>query len=185
MEILRIKPLIASQVSEVVTLDRICLGGLWTAESYLREIDSPKSSLLALYLTDAVPSNSSSVKMIGIGCLWSIVEEAHITLLGVHPKYRRQGLGQLLLLTLLQDAIARKLQWATLEVNINNSQAIKLYEKFGFKVAGTRKRYYQETGEDALILWRKNIQHPEFKQTLAQWKQNLGDRLRNQQYYLN
>ena len=183
MKILEIKPLIASQVSEVVALDQVCFGGLWTAEGYLREIDSPNSSLLVLYLTDAGASNSS--KMIGIACLWSIVEEAHVTLLGVHPNYRRQGLGKLLLLTLLKDAIARKLQWATLEVNINNGQAIKLYEKFGFKVAGKRKGYYQETGEDALILWRKDIQQQEFQQALAQWQHNLYSHLRSHHYCLN
>ena len=182
MKILEIEPLTASQVPEIVALDRICIGGLWTAEAYLREIDSPNSTLLALHLANDFDFGS---KTIGMACLWAIVEEAHITLLGIHPDYRGQGLGQLLLLTLLQDAIARKLEWATLEVNVNNSKAIELYKKFGFQVAGTRKGYYQPAGDDASILWLKGIQQPEFKLNLSQWQKNIGDRLGQNHYYLN
>ncbi|MGL4884273.1 MAG: GNAT family N-acetyltransferase, partial [Waterburya sp.] len=120
MKILAIKALTPSQVPEIVALDKLCMGGIWTAGGYLREIGSPNSNLLALYLLDnqwEKPKNT----MIGMGCLWAIAEEAHITLLAIHPNYRRQSLGQLLLLTLLQEAIARNLAWATLEVNTHNS----------------------------------------------------------------
>lgn len=183
MKILEIKPLIASQVKEVVALDQVCLDGLWTPEGYLRELDSPNSSLLTLSLADTT-SDSFFPKIIGFACLWSIVEEAHITLLAIHPDFRRQGLGQLLLLTLLQDAIARKLEWVTLEVNRNNSNAISLYKKFGFQVIGTRKGYYQKTGEDASILWLKDIQKPNFQVNLSRWQQNTDKSLLSQYYYL-
>ena len=180
MNILEIKPLTPERVAQAVALDRICWGGLWTAEGYLREIDSPNSSLLTLNLS-ARQSQESNNMTIGMGCLWSIVEEAHITLLGVHPDRRRQGLGQLLLLTLLQDAVARKLEWATLEVNVNNLAAIALYQKFGFEVAGIRKGYYQAS-EDALVLWLKGLQHPDFKLSLAKWQKNIANNLRNNHY---
>ena len=181
MNILEIKPLTPNLVSQAVILDRICWGGLWTAEGYQREINSPNSSLLTLNLWD---SNSKEINncMIGIGCLWSIVEEAHITLLGIHPARRRQGLGQLLLVTLLEDAIARNLERATLEVNVNNISAINLYKKFGFEIAGTRQGYYQATGEDALILWKKGLQHPDFKLSLFQWQNNIANYLSNNRY---
>ncbi|MGF1587788.1 MAG: GNAT family N-acetyltransferase [Pleurocapsa sp.] len=184
MKILAIKLLTATQVSEIVALDRICIGGLWTAEAYLREIDSPRSTLLALYYADDNASESQ-YEMIGMGCLWAIVEEAHITLLGIHPNHRRQGLGELLLLTLFEDAIARQLAWATLEVNVNNLAGISLYKKFGFQVAGTRKGYYQPAGEDAFVLWLNGLQQPEFKSRLSQWHHQLRDRLSKNHYYLN
>ncbi len=184
MKILAIKPLTLSQVPEMLALDQICLGGFWTEEGYLREINSPKSSLLALYLLDS-KSRERKYRMIGMACLWSIVEEAHITLLGIHPDYRRQGLGQLLLFTLLEDAIARQLEWATLEVNVNNAAAIELYQKFGFQVAGKRKGYYQPAGDDALVLWLKGMQQPKFKSDLAQWQQKLRDRLSRNAYCFN
>ena len=172
--ILEIKSVTAPQVPEIVALDRLCIGGLWKAEAYLREIDSPRSSLLSLGIKSSYEQKS---KTIGMGCLWAIVDEAHITLLAIAPDYRKQGLGQLLLTTLLQDALARQLEWATLEVNVNNLGAIALYQKYGFEVVGTRKGYYQPTGDDAAILWLKEIQSSEFKSRLARWQQRLSERL--------
>lgn len=171
----------SSQVFEIVELDRICFGGLWTEEGYLREISSPNSYLISLHIDNGGDKTPDS-RLIGLACLWAIMEEAHITLLGVHPDYRRQGLGQLLLLTLLEEALLRKLEMATLEVNTNNLQAIYLYQKYGFQVAGKRKGYYQKTGEDALILWRKGINQPEFELDLSKWRQDIDDRLGQNSY---
>ena len=182
MKKIEVKLLTPSEVSEIVALDQICLGGLWKEDAYQREIESDQSTLLILLLHS---ESSDHSEIIGMGCLWSIVNEAHITLLAIHADYRRQGLGQLLLFDLLEDAITRNLEWATLEVNVNNVAAINLYQKFGFEIVGTRKGYYQATGEDALILWRKDIQLPEFRHSIALWQQELGDRLGQNQYRLN
>lgn len=184
MKILEIKPLTAAKVPEIVELDRLCIGGLWTAEAYLREIESSRSSLLALNVSERDLSFESKPKIVGMACLWAIVDEAHITLLAVAPEYRQQGLGQLLLLTMLEDAISRQLEWATLEVNVNNSRALNLYQKYGFQVVGTRKGYYQPAGEDASILWLKGIQQSEFQSSLAKWQYQLSDRLNKNSYYL-
>lgn len=186
MKKIAIKLLTPSQVSEIVALDRICLGGLWTEEGYLREIASDKSTLITLNLTLDLsdPEGNNQSQMIGMACLWSIVDEAHITLLGIHPEHRQQGLGQLLLLILLKDAIARQLERATLEVNEHNLGAINLYQKYGFQVAGTRKNYYQPAGDDALVLWLKGLQQDTFKTNLRQWQDQLGDRLSRNSYYL-
>jgi [ribosomal protein S18]-alanine N-acetyltransferase len=187
VKILKINTLDPSQVLEIVELDRVCFGSLWTAEGYLREIDSPNSCLISLHILhiDNGEDEISDGRLIGLACLWAIMEEAHITLLGVHPDYRRQGFGRLLLLTLFKDALLRKLERATLEVNINNLQAINLYQKYGFQIAGKRKGYYQKTGEDALILWRKGLNQPEFELNLSQWRQNIDDRLNRHSYQVS
>ncbi len=188
MKILVIQPLTTAQISEILALDRLCFGGFWSQDAYLREIASPKSSLLALWVREIQqPSHSSNFKhqdlqAVGIGCLWSIVEEAHITLLGIHPDYRCQGLGEFLLSILLEDAVNRQLKWATLEVKTNNSVAISLYEKFGFKIVGKRKRYYQKTGEDAFVLWYKGLDKLEFQQNLTHRQQK--NRLRLSRNYI-
>ncbi|MEA5463249.1 ribosomal protein S18-alanine N-acetyltransferase [Leptothoe sp. PORK10 BA2] len=143
---------------KVLELDRICLGGLWTEAGYRREIDSPNSDLLILQANDRV---------IGLGCLWAILDEAHITTLAIHPDYQRQRLGQLLLTQLLQSARHRALSHATLEVRASNHRALSLYEKFSFRTAGKRKRYYQD-GEDALILWRSQLQTSDYEDHLGQ-----------------
>lgn len=165
---LTISPLTDDLLSEAVALDQRCLGGLWTLEGYQREIDSPNSDLLVL---------QSSTRLIGIGCLWAILEEAHITVLAIDPVYQGQGLGQALLWTLLESAYRRGLEWATLEVRVSNRTAIALYQKFGFQEVGTRRKYYQDNAEDALILWRKGLQHPEFVQQLPQWREEIQDRV--------
>lgn len=124
---------------------------------------------------ETAPTLPNSV--IGLGCYWSILEEAHITILAVHPDYQRQGLGQLLLYALLRDAKQHQLEWATLEVKPSNQAALSLYQKFGFTEAGRRRRYYKDTGEDALILWRGGLQKQDFEQTLANCYQQVKQRL--------
>ena len=199
MTFLELKPLTADLLPAAVELDRQCLGGIWSLDGYQREIDSPNSDLLALSIhgmgngeqrtgngeeekEDSIQNPKSKIQnpksLIGLGCLWAIVEEAHITLLAIHPDYQRQGLGLMLLCTLLQSAQYRGLERATLEVRASNQAAIALYQKFGFQEAGRRRRYYQDTGEDALVLWRSKIQSTEFTQLIARWKQRARNRFR-------
>lgn len=190
MTFLELKPLTAEQLNAAVELDQLCFGGLWTRSGYERELDSPSSQLLVLETRRASkdsgnPGQTSEVltqssqwadfqaapttqnSLLGLGCFWAILEEAHITILAVHPDYQRQGLGQLLLYALLRDAKRRQLEWATLEVKPSNQAALSLYKKFGFTEAGRRRAYYKDTGEDALILWRGGLQAPEFEEALT------------------
>jgi [ribosomal protein S18]-alanine N-acetyltransferase len=169
---LEIRSLTPENLSAVVELDQACFGGLWTLEGYQRELDSPNSDLLGLF------SPFSTVNLLGMGCFWSILEEAHITILAVHPQYQHQGLGAALLYSLLKTAYDRGLERATLEVRASNSAAICLYQKFGFKTAGLRRRYYKDNGEDALILWLGDLQQPHFQDSLDKWYAQISDRLR-------
>jgi [ribosomal protein S18]-alanine N-acetyltransferase len=97
-----------------------------------------------------------------MGCFWSIVDEAHITLLAVHPDYRRQGGGQKILLGLLIQAAKIEMRHSTLEVRSSNTGAIQLYEKMGFENLGWRTKYYQNPSEDAVVMWLTGLQHPDF-----------------------
>ncbi|MBE9062068.1 ribosomal protein S18-alanine N-acetyltransferase [cf. Phormidesmis sp. LEGE 11477] len=97
------------------------------------------------------------IELLGVGCLWAILEEAHITTLAIDPSYQGERLGLWLLSHLLQKACDRSLTHATLEVRASNHPALSLYQKFGFEEAGRRKRYYAD-GEDARILWRSGLQ---------------------------
>ena len=186
-------------LSAVLELDNLCFGGLWTQEGYQRELDSPNSVLLGLFLEDSgqwdketrgqgdkekinensppLPLSCSPPPLLSMGCFWEIVDEAHITLLAVDPRYQRQGLGQAMLFALIAEAANRGLERATLEVRDSNQSALSLYQKFGFKIAGRRRRYYKDTNEDALILWISLLQHPDFHTTLASWYQSVSDRL--------
>jgi ribosomal-protein-alanine N-acetyltransferase len=168
------------QLAEIVALDCACMGGIWTLAGYQKELENPNSYLLILSaLTDG-----GEEKIIGCGCFRAILEEAHITLLMVHPDFQGRGLGQLLLYYLLKNAVSRQLERATLEVEASNQAAQSLYGKFGFKLAGRRKGYYQTSGEDALILWRSGLHHPEFSTKLTEWKIYLNCRLSQQAWQL-
>jgi [ribosomal protein S18]-alanine N-acetyltransferase len=165
-----------------VELDQRSLGGMWSFDAYEREFNSPNSDLLVLSIpsppsSDPSPDAALSSPLVGIGCLWSILEEAHITVLAIHPDYWHQGFGQSLLYGLLTCAQARGLEWATLEVRRSNQRALSLYQKFGFREVGCRKRYYKDTNEDALIFWRSGLHKPEFTDYLEQLEVQVRDRL--------
>jgi len=178
---LYLKPLTEKNLQEVVELDQQCLGGLWTLDNYQWEIEHSDSSIFCLSI---LPCNYDVEKIIGIGCFWRILEEAHIIILGIHPDFQGQGLGKLLLFHLLKDAVKFNLERATLEVKATNHIALSLYQSFGFQIAGKRKNYYQDTGEDALILWLGKLAYPEFQNNLIQWEQKISDRLKQNQLSL-
>jgi [ribosomal protein S18]-alanine N-acetyltransferase len=178
VNVLELKPLTVDLLDAAVELDKQCFGGLWTKEGYQRELESPNSDLLVISPTNFSSEGCPiSLPIIGIACLWAILDEAHITLVCVHPDYRGIGLGQALLIGLLKSANKRKLKRATLEVRVSNTVALSLYQKYGFQIAGRRRRYYADNGEDALILWRGDLQHPQFERTLAQWSEEISQRL--------
>lgn len=197
MRFLEIQHLAPKHLPDAVELDRLCFGGLWAIEGYRRELDSPNSDLLGLWTwkTDDCESAQNQVcthhppplqisrTLIGVGCLWAILEEAHIIMLAIHPQFQRQGLGQALLLGLLKSACDRQLERSTLEVRDSNLAAVSLYKKFGFKEAGRRKRYYEDTGEDALVMWRSGLGKPAFQQYLAVEKVEMRDRLYQKKWH--
>ena len=76
---LKIQSLTTDNLTELLELDKACFDGLWTMQGYLRELESPNSHFLGLFS----PFNHS--ELLGMGCFWSILEEAHITILAVHP----------------------------------------------------------------------------------------------------
>lgn len=117
-----------------------------------------------------LPHQSPHILLLGIACLWAILEEAHITTLAVEPAQQGQKLGQLLLSELLLCGRQRGLTRATLEVRASNVRALQLYRKFQFKVAGERKRYYSD-GENACILWRSGLQEENCLKQLTQCRQ--------------
>lgn len=177
MTSLEIRRLTSELLPAVLDLDQQCFGGLWTLEGYQRELESPNSDLLILAAPGTLP-------VLGLGCLWAILDEAHVTIIAVHPDYQRQGFGQAILFALLQSAHQRGLERATLEVRISNRSAIDLYRKFDFREAGRRKRYYPDTGEDASILWRGGLQHPNFPDLLMNWQTQICDRLHENNWTL-
>jgi [ribosomal protein S18]-alanine N-acetyltransferase len=182
--LIAITPLTEATLTAAIELDRLALGGFWDIEGYRREIGSTHSDIFVIQAKRSPQSaTQSATQILGLGCLWSILEEAHITILAIAPQVQQQGLGQALIYALLVSAQRRGLEWATLEVRPSNQAAIALYKKFDFTEVGLRKKYYPD-GEDALILWRKNLQQPEFLVALMDYRLWVEARLRRSGWQL-
>jgi ribosomal-protein-alanine N-acetyltransferase len=115
---------------------------------------------------------------LGYGGLWLLVDEAHISTIAVHPQWRGTGLGERLLLSLLEQGAKRGMQRATLEVRVSNEAAQGLYHKLGFEIAGRQKRYYSDNNEDAFILVTPPFDTPGFQDNLRRCRAELHARLR-------
>ena len=116
----------------------------WPPHAYRSELETNR---LAHYIVARYDD-----QLVGFAGMWLMVDEAHITTFAVRRTWRRQGVGERLLLALLDLAQARGAREATLEVRPSNHPARRLYEKYGFALVGVRRRYYSDDNEDALIL---------------------------------
>lgn len=96
-------------------------------------------------------------KVVGYGGMWLILDEAHITNVAVHPDYRMNNIGRALMLEMIKQAILMGISGMTLEVRPSNAAARRLYDTLGFKERGLRKRYYTDTNEDAIIMWKDDL----------------------------
>jgi ribosomal-protein-alanine N-acetyltransferase len=142
----------------------------------------PRRSLLPIGRGRQPEANGrESSSVIGFVGMWLAFDEAHITTIGVDPDQRGRGLGELLLICMFDEAIERGANWLTLEVRVTNAAAQALYRKYGFTAHGTRKRYYSDNNEDALIMWSPALAEPEYRAEVesrrAALAQRLGDRL--------
>jgi ribosomal-protein-alanine N-acetyltransferase len=115
--------------------------------------------------------------IIGFAGLWLMVDEAHITTIAMHPEHRGQGLGEFMLMSLIDISYDIGAKWVTLEVRVSNYTAQNLYRKYGFRVEGVRHRYYSDNQEDALIMWTDEINSAAYKQKFLELKSALLQKL--------
>lgn len=116
-------------------------------------------------------------EIVGYAGLWRMVDEAHITNIAVLPSHRRSGLGQLLLVQMMDLAILMKSRWCTLEVRISNQAAQGLYRKYLFQDAGIRRRYYSDNNEDALIMTTPELTSEAFRAMYERNRRELAERM--------
>ncbi len=140
-----------------------------------------KSRLFPLSLLPSRPAVTMPppelAAIIGFAGLWLMVDEAHITTIAMHPDHRGRGLGEFLLVNLIDIAYTIGARWVTLEVRVSNHTAQNLYRKYGFREAGRRPRYYSDNQEDALIMWTDEINSPDYKQKFLALKSALFQKL--------
>jgi ribosomal-protein-alanine N-acetyltransferase len=117
-------------------------------------------------------------EMAGYAGLWLMVDEGHVTTIGVHPDHRGHGIGELLFLGLTDIAREMGAHRITLEVRVSNLPAQALYRKYGLEITGVRRRYYSDNNEDAYIMWSEPLTSVQFNSRLAGLRKELADRLR-------
>jgi len=105
--------------------------------------------------------------------------EAHISTIAVHPEWRGKGLGELLLLTALEEALGLQVNLVTLEVRTSNRVAQRLYYKYGFQSTGTHRGYYRD-GEDAWLMALR-VDKNGYQMQLAELRRRLEKRLHRRQ----
>lgn len=141
---LRFEPIREERIESILLIERLVNSAPWSERSFRNELDHKEGIFLLALLNGEV---------VGYGGIWLIIDEAHVTTVAVHPDLQRQGIGQSLLEELLKRAKEKGMTCSTLEVRAGNKPAIALYEKLGFITAATRKSYYPDNKEDALVMW--------------------------------
>ena len=137
--------------------------------------DAYRNELLTNRLASYVVARAGD-ETVGFGGLWVMVDEAHITTFAVDPRWRRRGIGEWMLLALLDRAVERHAREATLEVRLSNMPARRLYEKYGFRPVGIRPRYYSDNGEDALIMTTDALASPAMRERIDRLRADLESR---------
>lgn len=142
-----IRPMDKRDINHVVYIEKKCFNCPWTKGTFIDEIFNNK---LAHYFVVTLGK-----KVIGYAGTWTILDEAHVTTIAVHPDFRGKGLGKRLVVTLMLHTIKMGIPRITLEVRASNITARKLYQGLGFLEHGVRKGYYCDNHEDAIIMWKE------------------------------
>jgi ribosomal-protein-alanine N-acetyltransferase len=121
----------------------------WALSSYRFEVEKNRASTPLLIETINVNGESQIAAYI---VTWLLVDEMHIANIAVDSDFRRMGLARRMLRHVLTKAALDGVQTANLEVRAGNQAAQALYAKMGFELVGRRKHYYQDNGEDALLM---------------------------------
>lgn len=133
----------AEDVSQVAQLEALCFSHPWSERSVASELTNPLSLWLVAADDDLVVGYVGSQSVLG---------EADMMNVAVHPEYRNRGIARKLIIDLIEALKGNEVHCLTLEVRTSNEAAIYLYDSLGFVQVGRRPNYYSAPKEDALIL---------------------------------
>ena len=171
MDNITIREMKKSDIEQIMKIESAIFGEFhWRPESFSSEIENE----FGYYF---IVTDENSQQLVGYCGFWLITDEGHITTLAVDPEYRKKGLGEIMIQKMIETGYEKKVKWFTLEVRASNIPAQNLYYKYGFKSLGLRKSYYQDNGEDALIMWTENIWDSSFKSFYESLKLNLKNKI--------
>lgn len=202
-----IEPMTLEDIDEVAAVERQCFTNPWPIAAYRRELrNQAQNYYVVLRRANAIGSEGglrvntpatddklpgllgklpflkreqprSDAPIIGFAGMWHVLDEAHVTTIGVHPSYQGRGLGEALFMNLVDETIRRQATWLTLEVRVSNYGAQQLYRKYGFSIQGKRPRYYTDNHEDAYIMWSESFRNPTYLEQIEGLRTALDARM--------
>ncbi|OQB87029.1 MAG: ribosomal-protein-alanine N-acetyltransferase [Chloroflexi bacterium ADurb.Bin120] len=139
----------AADLSPISAIEQASFLTPWAEKDFIKALAQNQGTLcwVAEWIEEPHPP-----RVVANVIVWLILDEAHIGTLAVHPEYRGRSIARRLLAKVLLEATRLGATHALLEVRACNQDALHLYNKFGFAVVGVRKGYYQDAGEDALLM---------------------------------
>lgn len=173
-----------ADLDQVIRIEQAAFSAPWPASAYRYELTKNDLSTYLVLRQRHPPAPKRSFfqhkpqsLIVAYGGFWMMVDEAHISTIATLPQRRGQGLGEMMLVALIDAAILSKAILVTLEVRVSNDVAQNLYHKYHFAVVGRRKGYYQDNHEDALIMTTPNVNDAVFQQAYQTLKLELEQRL--------
>ncbi len=145
---------------DIMRIEKLCFPTPWPEQAMWEDLSQLGEQKVYL----VVELDERLVGYVGAHC---VAGEVHVVTVAIAPECRRTGLGELLLLVLIDLVALQGAHYVTLEYRTSNQSAGRLYHKLGFVRAGLRKRYYPDTGEDAIISNLADLQEPHRQQALA------------------
>lgn len=139
-------------------------------------LDKVGAAVRRLFSRPASPEPLEKDLLVGFVGVWFMVDEAHITSIASKESHRGKGIGELLLIGATELAHLHKTRLVTLECRVSNTVAQNLYKKYGFKIVGRRKAYYQDNGEDAFVMSTDPIESPEYQRAFGDLRQQHSER---------
>ncbi|HEU5288148.1 MAG TPA: ribosomal protein S18-alanine N-acetyltransferase [Candidatus Limnocylindria bacterium] len=162
-----IEDMTLDDIDAVQEVERASFPVPWPANAFRHELTQNKN---AHYI---IAKEGDHV--VGYAGLWLSLDEAHITTFAVLPAYRRRRIGERMLLAIFERAGKLGAEWLTLEVRASNLPAQRLYEKYGFRPAGIRRRYYSDNNEDAIIMWTDRLRDRAVRDRIAKLRAALEE----------
>ncbi len=137
-----------ADVKSVYEIEVLSFRTPWSYRSLMGELKNEVAHYIVFEKDDEI---------IGYCGMWVLFEEAHVANIAIMPAYRGCGYGKQLLHAAMRVGVSFGAEMMTLEVRETNAVAQRMYNEMDFLQQGRRKRYYSDTGEDALILWNRDI----------------------------
>ena len=196
-----IRPMCREDVAQVTEIDQEAFPTMWPPANYERELKTPLAHYIVAHeavpttgktgvavtkdaLSTEGPPHADRRYIVGFAGIWMMADEAHLTNIAVRRSHRRQGIGELLLISMINVALELEARILTLEVRASNISAQSLYYKYGFNQMNVRQGYYTNNKENALVMATEDITSAAFQKRLNQLKKAYSRKWGLALYYI-